>query len=58
MAHLDGFIGAHDDGDAYTEHHVSEETDEAIEVDSTVPPDVAVRQCHLKRDKHVVPIEK
>lgn len=56
---LDGFIGASDEGDEEAEHHVDEETDEAVQVDLAEQPNQRTLLPHVcERHKHVVPIDE
>lgn len=60
VAVLDDLVGVHDDRDEQGEHHVDEQTDEEVEVDTAVDPD---RQGPFHGDrvesgKHVVAVDQ
>ena len=56
---FDGLIGVHDDWDEHWEHDVDEQTDETVEVDATVEPNIRwVIGDHRERYEHVVTVHK
>ncbi len=56
---LDGLIGAGNESDEEAEHHVNEEGDEGVEVDSAEQPHHVALVPHLQEGGvHVVPIDE
>lgn len=57
--HLNGFVGAGDEGDEEAEDHVDEEADEGVEVDLAEEPDQIAVLLHLgEGDEHIVPVDE
>lgn len=44
---LDGLVGVSDESDEEAEHHVDEERDEGVEIESTEKPDYVAFVSHL-----------
>lgn len=57
-SYLDGLVRFHYDGNEEAEHDVDKQTNEAVEVDATVPPDVAVLIDRCKCDEQLVTVDQ
>lgn len=59
VTNLDGLIGIGDESDEEAEHHVDEERDEGVEVDSAEQPHHVALVSHLQEGgEHVVSIDQ
>ena len=57
--HLDGLVGAGDEGDEEAEDHVDEEADEGVQVDlAEEPHQVAVLLHFGEGNEHIVPVDE
>lgn len=58
-SHLDGLVGAGDEGDEEAEDHVDEEADEGVQVDLAEEPHQVTVLLHLgEGDEHIVPVDE
>lgn len=59
QSNLDGLIGVSDESDEEAEHHVDEQGDERVEVESAEEPHhVAIFPQHQKGGVHVIPVDE
>lgn len=59
MTNLDGLIGIGDEGDEEAEHHVDEERDEGVEVESAEQPHHVALVSHVQEGGiHVISIDQ
>lgn len=59
QADFDGFVGVGDESDEQAEHHVDEERDEGVEVESAEQPHHVAFVSHPQKGaKHVVPVDE